>query len=125
MSFRHSLFAAMLSVVSCVADAAETYRNPIIDDNLADPAVIRHDGAYYLYATGGVDGDNGYRDGAGQWWFVYHQKRTARREWDRFICIDPLRFDEQGQLHGRGTRGEMLPGPALRKDRNIPALTNP
>jgi len=56
------------------------------------------------------------RDGGGQWWFVYHQKRTARREWDRFICIDPLRFDEQGRLHGRATRGEMLTGPALRKD---------
>ena len=37
------------------------YRNPVIDENLADPAVIRHDGTYYLYATGEVDGDNGYR----------------------------------------------------------------
>jgi xylan 1,4-beta-xylosidase len=52
------------------------------------------------------------RDGDGQLWFVYHQKRTARREWDRFICIDPLRFDEQGRLHGCATRGEMLPRPA-------------
>ena len=52
------LFAAM---VPCFADAAETYRNPVIDNNLADPAVIRHDGTYYLYATGEVDGDNGYR----------------------------------------------------------------
>ena len=51
------------------------------------------------------------RDGGGQWWFVYHQKRTARREWDRFICLDPLRFDEQGRLHGRASRGEMLPRP--------------
>jgi xylan 1,4-beta-xylosidase len=44
-----------------VATAAEIYRNPVIDDNLADPAVIHHDGTYYLYATGEVDGDNGYR----------------------------------------------------------------
>jgi beta-xylosidase len=305
MSFHHSLFVAILALVSYAADAAETYRNPIIDENLADPAVIHHDGTHYLYATGAVDGDNGYRvytsadlvnwkrgpvvfrlgqrhvwapdvwrdpasgrfhlyytasmtvgvadadgplgpftvrkklfdnaldahllrdddgrlylyfvqlpgfritvqpmasptepageprvvlqpesdwetrnghvtegpwmikhnaryyllysgsgadtpdyavgyatstsplgpfiraehnpilhrsdglfgpghgcairDGGGQWWFVYHQKRTARREWDRFICIDPLRFDEQERLHGRATRGEMLPGPA-------------
>ncbi len=309
MSFHHWFFVAVLTMVSSAADAAESYRNPVIDENLADPAVIRHDGTYYLYATGEVDGDNGYRvytsadlvnwkrgpvvfrpgqrhvwapdvwrdpasgrfylyytasmtvgvadgegplgpftvrkklfdnaidahlfrnddgqlylyvvqlpgfritvqpmasptepvgepravlqpesawetqngrvtegpwmikhdgryyllysgsgadtpdyavgyatstsplgpftraehnpilhradglfgpghgcairDGGGQWWFVYHQKRTARREWDRFICIDPLRFDEQGRLHGRATRGEMLPGPALQKD---------
>lgn len=44
-------------------------------------------------------------DGDDKWWFVYHQKPTARREWDRFICIDPLRFDEQGRLQGRATRG--------------------
>ncbi len=61
------------------------------------------------------------RDGGGQWWFVYHQKRTARREWDRFICLDPLRFDEQGQLHGRATRNEMLPSPT----RPVPGHNNP
>lgn len=309
MPFHHSLFVAALAVVSHVAGAAETHHNPVIDENLADPAVIRHGGMYYLYATGEVDGDNGYRvytsadlvnwkrgpvvfrpglrhvwapdvwrdpasgrfylyytanmtvgvadadgplgpftmrkklfdnaldahlfrdddgrlylyfvqlpgfritvqplasptepagdprvvlqpesawetrnghvtegpwmikrsrlyyllysgsgadtpdyavgyatstsplgpftraehnpilrradglfgpghgcairDGDGQWWFVYHQKRTARREWDRFICIDPLRFDEQGRLHGRATRGEMVPSPSRQKD---------
>jgi len=309
MPFHCSLFVAALALVSHVAGAAGTHHNPVIDENLADPAVIRHDGTYYLYATGEVDGDNGYRvytsadlvnwkrgpvvfrpdqrhiwapdvwrdpvsgrfylyytanmtvgvadaegplgpftvrkklfdnaidahlfrdddgrlylyfvqlpgfritvqpmasptelsgepkavlqpqsdwetrnghvtegpwlikhkgryyllysgsgadtpdyavgyatstsplgpytraehnpilhrsdglfgpghgsairDGGGQWWFVYHQKRTARREWDRFICIDPLRFDEQGRLHGRATRGEIMIGPSLRKD---------
>jgi hypothetical protein len=309
MSSYHWFFMVALAVVSHAADAAETYRNPIIDENLADPAVIRHDGTYYLYATGEVDGDNGYRvytsadllnwkrgpvvfrpgqrhvwapdvwrdpasgrfylyytasmtvsvaegegplgpftvrkklfdnaidahlfrdddgrlylyfvqlpgfritvqpmarsteptgeprvvlqpesawetrnghvtegpwmikhdgryyllysgsgadtpdyavgyatstsplgpftraehnpilhradglfgpghgcairDGGGRWWFVYHQKRTDRREWDRFICLDPLRFDEQGRLQGRATRGELLPGPALPKE---------
>jgi beta-xylosidase len=45
------------------------------------------------------------RDGEGKWWHVYHQKRTARVEWGRFICLDPLWFDEQGLLHGRATRG--------------------
>lgn len=44
------------------------------------------------------------RDREGKWWHVYHQKRTARIEWDRFICLDPLWFDEEGLLHGRATR---------------------
>jgi GH43 family beta-xylosidase len=52
------------------------------------------------------------RDQADQWWFVYHQKRTARREWDRFICVDPLRFDNQGRLHGEATRNRTQDAPA-------------
>ena len=51
------------------------------------------------------------QDAKGQWWFVYHQKRTARREWGRFVCIDPLTFDPQGNLHGKATRGVVQPGP--------------
>jgi len=51
------------------------------------------------------------RDGRGQWWFVYHQKRTDRREWDRFISIDRLEFDQQGRLGGRATRGSPQPAP--------------
>lgn len=302
---RTLLLASMLAVVLNSAKAAETYRNPIIEDTLADPAVIRHDGTYYLYATGEVDGDNGYRvytssdlvnwkrgpvvfqpgerhmwapdvwrdpdsgrfylyytanqtigvadaegplgpftvrrklfdsaidahlfrdddgrlylyvvqlpgfritvqpmssptepvgdprviiqpesdwetraghvtegpwmikhdgryyliysgsgantpdyavgyatsdsplgpftrarnnpivqrseglfgpghgcairDGDGQWWHVYHQKRTARVEWGRFICLDPLWFDDRGLLHGRATRGTEQQAPA-------------
>ncbi len=54
------------------------------------------------------------RDRDGQWWHVYHQKRTARVEWDRFICLDRLWFDEQGRLHGRATRGTEQPAPAAR-----------
>lgn len=52
------------------------------------------------------------RDRAGRWWFIYHQKDTARRAWDRFICIDPLHFDEEGRLHGRATRGTPQPAPS-------------
>ena len=40
---------------------AATYQNPLIPGNLADPAVLLHQGVYYLYATGEVDGDNGTR----------------------------------------------------------------
>jgi beta-xylosidase len=52
------------------------------------------------------------RDHAGQWWFVYHQKLTSKIEWDRFICLDPLRFDERGCLFGQATRGVAQPAPA-------------
>ncbi len=52
------------------------------------------------------------RDAGGQWWFVYHQKRTDRREWDRFICVDRLQFDQQGRLDGQATRGTPQLAPA-------------
>ncbi len=39
-SVRILLLGAVVTVAPCVAGAAETYRNPVIDDNLADPAVI-------------------------------------------------------------------------------------
>jgi beta-xylosidase len=51
------------------------------------------------------------QDQAGQWWFVYHQKDSDRRAWDRFICIDRLQFDSRGQLQGRATRGTQQPAP--------------
>jgi beta-xylosidase len=44
------------------------------------------------------------QDRAGQWWHVYHQKNTAKREWVRFICLDPLHFDLEGRLFGQATR---------------------
>lgn len=53
------------------------------------------------------------RDRDGDWWFVYHQKRTARREWDRFICLDRLHFDQQGRLHGEATRNTPQPAPGV------------
>lgn len=52
------------------------------------------------------------QDADGRWWHIYHQKRTARIEWSRFICIDPLWFDEDGNLFGRATRGVAQPAPA-------------
>lgn len=54
-------FLAMVTPLCALADAAKSYKNPIHPDTLADPAVLRHDGVYYLYATGEVDGDNGTR----------------------------------------------------------------
>ena len=55
--------AVVLACVApmCVSAVEATYQNPVIDHTLADPAVILHEGVYYLYATNDVDGDNGYR----------------------------------------------------------------
>ena len=49
----------------------------------------------------------------GQLWMVYHQQKNSKRGWNRIICIDPLRFDEKGVLHGRATRGTALTAPEV------------
>jgi hypothetical protein len=46
-SLRTLLLASTFAVVLSSANAAETYCSPIIEDTLADPAVIQHDGRYY------------------------------------------------------------------------------
>jgi xylan 1,4-beta-xylosidase len=56
------------------------------------------------------------QDRAGAWWFVYHQKATDRRAWDRFIAIDRLHFDESGKLTGKATRGSPQPAPSTAPD---------
>jgi len=50
-------------------------------------------------------------DGAGKLWSVYHQQKDDTRPWNRFVCIDPLWFDERGVLHGKATRGTPQPAP--------------
>ncbi|MGI6457067.1 MAG: glycoside hydrolase family 43 protein [bacterium] len=51
------------------------------------------------------------KDGAGNLWSVYHQQKDDTEPWNRFICIDPLWFDDQGVLHGKATREEAQPAP--------------
>jgi beta-xylosidase len=51
------------------------------------------------------------RDRGGTLWMVYHQQKDETRGWNRIICIDPLRFDEKGVLHGRATRGTLHTAP--------------
>ncbi len=51
------------------------------------------------------------KDGADQLWSVYHQQKDDTQEWNRFVCIDPLWFDENGVLHGKATRGTPHPVP--------------
>ena len=58
LPLRHAcgLLAAFLGTVTPLAavTTSGTCQNPIIAGNPADPAVLRHDGVYYLYATGEV-----------------------------------------------------------------------
>lgn len=54
-------------------------------------------------------------DAAGKLWSVYHQKVDDGHNFNRFICIDPLWFDEKGNLHGKATRATPEPAPAPQK----------
>jgi beta-xylosidase len=47
----------------------------------------------------------------GRLWMVYHQKVDARINFNRFVAIDPVWFDERGVLHAKTTRGAEQPGP--------------
>jgi len=53
------------------------------------------------------------QDDAGQWWHIYHQKRTDRIEWPRFIALDPLNFDASGKLTSRATRDTKQTAPVI------------
>jgi len=52
-------------------------------------------------------------DGAGNLWSVYHQQKDDSQAWNRFVCIDPLWFDDAGVLHGKATRGTAEPAPVM------------
>jgi xylan 1,4-beta-xylosidase len=51
------------------------------------------------------------KDGADKLWSVYHQQKDDTKPWNRFVCIDPLWFDDNGVLHGKATRGTPQPAP--------------
>lgn len=54
------------------------------------------------------------QDVAGNWWHVYHQKRyDTDDDFNRYICLDPLWFDQVGNLYGTATRGMMQTSPAI------------
>lgn len=72
-----------------------------------NPIVQRADGLF------GPGHGCAIQDDAGTWWHVYHQKATERVEWNRFICLDRLWFDDQGRLHGRATRGSVQAAPVV------------
>jgi beta-xylosidase len=55
------------------------------------------------------------KDADGSLWMIYHQQKNSTRGWNRIICIDPLRFDDQGVLHGRPTRGEAVSAPQVKE----------
>jgi hypothetical protein len=73
---------------------------------------VKHPGNPIIRRGPGVFGPG---HGAGRLWHVYHQKVNDNRGWPRFVCIDPLEFDAQGNLHGRATRGTPQPAPTPQK----------
>jgi len=48
----------------------------------------------------------------GKMWMVYHQKYNDRTNFRRFIALDPMWFDDEGNLHARVSRGTKEPGPS-------------
>ena len=73
----------------------------------ANPIICRGDGVY------GPGHGCVTRDAKGGLWHVYHQQRDETPGWKRFLCIDPLWFDEQGVLHGKATRGKAQLAPSV------------
>ena len=41
----------------------------------------------------------------GDLWMVYHQKRNSAINYDRYLAIDPMWFDDGGVLHAKVTKG--------------------
>ncbi len=52
--------------------------------------------------------------GDGKLWMIYHQQKDESIGWDRFICVDPLWFDDRGVLHGKATRATPQPMPVIK-----------
>jgi beta-xylosidase len=72
-----------------------------------NPIVQRGDGVF------GPGHGCAIQDDAGRWWHLYHQKGTERVDWNRFVAMDPLWFDEAGLLHGQATRSRPQPAPVI------------
>ncbi len=53
----------------------------------------------------------------GKLWLVYHQKWDDKQNFNRFLAIDPLWFDDQGVIHTRVTRESHEPAPKVTKTR--------
>jgi beta-xylosidase len=54
------------------------------------------------------------QDDAGNWWHLYHQKQyNTQNDFNRFLCLDRLWFDVNGNLFGTATRGIRLPAPVV------------
>lgn len=47
----------------------------------------------------------------GKLWIIYHQKYDDGTNYQRFLALDPLWFDDAGNLHARVTRGTDEPAP--------------
>jgi xylan 1,4-beta-xylosidase len=68
----------------------------------------KHEGNPIVQRGGGVFGPGHHcvvTGPDGKLWMVYHQQRSEKPGWDRFLAVDPLWFDERGVIHAKPTRG--------------------
>ncbi|MCC7493632.1 MAG: family 43 glycosylhydrolase [Fimbriimonadaceae bacterium] len=70
-----------------------------------NPIARRRDGLYGPGHHSVVPGPDG------RLWLVYHQQRTTKVGWDRFVALDPLWFNPDGTLACRLTRDTDQPAP--------------
>jgi beta-xylosidase len=50
----------------------------------------------------------------GKLWMIYHQKYDEDTNYNRFLALDPIWFDDSGNLHARATRGTEEAAPEKR-----------
>lgn len=50
----------------------------------------------------------------GKLWMIYHQKYDDDTNYDRFLALDPVWFDDGGRMHARVTRGTKEPAPEVK-----------
>ena len=75
---------------------------------------IKHDGNPISVPAAGVwgPGSGAIVPGpAGDLWMVYHQKKLPSDGWARFICIDAVVVEGNGDMRMDATRGTLLPAP--------------
>jgi xylan 1,4-beta-xylosidase len=89
---------------------------------------VKHPGNPIIKRGNGVLGPGHgcvVKDAGGNLWSVYHQQEDGSKRWNRFICIDPLWFDEKGVLHGKATRGQPQPAPVVTGSKDKQSANKP
>jgi hypothetical protein len=81
--------------VSLPAASGGAYRNPLLDGAVIGPG-------HHCVVTGPD----------GKLWMIYHQKFDAGKSFRRFLALDRLWLDSEGNLRARTTRDSDETGPA-------------
>jgi xylan 1,4-beta-xylosidase len=82
-------------------------------DSPAGP-FVKYEGNPIVHRGGGIFGPGHHcvvTGPGGKLWMIYHQQRSEKPGWDRFLALDPISFDEKGILHATATRDKDQPAP--------------